>query len=106
MAGCGCGGASSERTAAQDDFVARPLGGEGVAESQIAVTLTAPRTRRRQVEPFIGLDVVVMNAVALVVHQAEHGLREPIALNSALAIKVVGNRPAASRVRTGVASGG
>ena len=45
---------------------------------------------RGKVEPFVGEDEILRNAVALVVHQSEHGLRERITLNGAPGVEIGG----------------
>ena len=56
---------------------------DSVAKFGIGISLTTTRAGSGEIEPFVGQDEILTNAVALVIHQAEHGLGEGIALNGA-----------------------
>src|ERR1700677_1147573 len=72
------------------DLILRHFRCHGIAKPRKGFSLVVLRSCGREVEPFVGEDDIQRNAVSLVVHQPEHGLRKRISLNGAPGVEIGG----------------
>ena len=66
------------------------LGADGITDPGPIVTVAPRGMSCRQIEPLVGFDPVLTNAMAFVVHQAEHVLRGGVVLYGSSAIPSCG----------------